>query len=167
MRRKELLDCISCSLADTRHNTAPFGGICVVMAGDFRQTLPVVPGAGRAQQVQHIMKKSALWGDVETLTFTQNMRAHRRLAQVRPRPPFRMHLHHSWLLTSLLPSASSLSSDAPPLSALPHHRPPFDWPTFLLEVGNGDLPIINPPTCFSVKMDERLLLQGGLPDLIA
>ena len=38
----------------------PFGGKFVI-TGDFRQTLPVVPHAGRAQIIRASLKKSPLW----------------------------------------------------------------------------------------------------------
>ena len=43
--------------------TLPYGGIVFVIMGDFRQTLPVIPKANRAQIVNATFKKSLLWGD--------------------------------------------------------------------------------------------------------
>ena len=34
----------------------PFGGLTVVLSGDWRQTLPVIPRANRAQIVQETLK---------------------------------------------------------------------------------------------------------------
>ena len=34
----------------------PFGGIVVCFSGDFRQTLPVIPGANRAEVVSSCLK---------------------------------------------------------------------------------------------------------------
>jgi hypothetical protein len=39
----------------------PFGGKIVIIAGDFRQTLPVMQRAGRAQIIGACLKKSPLW----------------------------------------------------------------------------------------------------------
>ena len=34
----------------------PFGGKVLVLSGDFRQCLPVIPGATRAETVSHCLK---------------------------------------------------------------------------------------------------------------
>ena len=54
-----------------------FGGITVMFAGDFRQTLPVVPGGSRVQIVNASLCKSRLWRHIEVLHLTQNMRLDR------------------------------------------------------------------------------------------
>ena len=38
-----------------------FGGIPFVLGGDFAQTLPVIPRAGRTTVVAAILQKSAIW----------------------------------------------------------------------------------------------------------
>ena len=45
------------------------------MAGDFRQTLPIIRRDTRADQVRSCVKSSYLWDHVETLFFSTNMRA--------------------------------------------------------------------------------------------
>ena len=52
----------------------PFGGKIIVLAGDFRQCLPVVPGANRAGIVKHCINHSNLWGNLTLLKLTKNMR---------------------------------------------------------------------------------------------
>ena len=44
------------------------------MAGDFRQCLPVVPGANRAQSVNACIKESNLWKYFKVHSLTENMR---------------------------------------------------------------------------------------------
>ena len=51
-----------------------FGGKTLLMAGDFRQTLPVVPRAGDAQIIASTVKRSPLWASVTTFRLTMNMR---------------------------------------------------------------------------------------------
>ncbi len=51
-----------------------FGGKVLILAGDFRQTLPVVPGANRPQIVKICINKSHLWRHFKVLSLTQNMR---------------------------------------------------------------------------------------------
>ncbi|GKV24803.1 hypothetical protein SLEP1_g34370 [Rubroshorea leprosula] len=52
----------------------PFGGIIVVLGGDFRQILPVVPYGGRQEIVKATINSSDLWDSYEVLTLTRNMR---------------------------------------------------------------------------------------------
>jgi hypothetical protein len=43
----------------------PFGGKVVVMSGDFRQVLPVVPRGSRAAIVSASLRRSKLWRDIK------------------------------------------------------------------------------------------------------
>ena len=52
----------------------PFGGKCVVMGGDFRQILPVIPRGSRGQIVDACINSSFLWEFCKVFTLTQNMR---------------------------------------------------------------------------------------------
>ena len=52
----------------------PFGGKIILLAGDFRQCLPVVPGANRAATVNHCINKSELWKHFKVFQLTENMR---------------------------------------------------------------------------------------------
>jgi hypothetical protein len=52
----------------------PFGGMTVVLGGDFRQTLPVVPKGRREQIVNASIKRSYLWNHFEIFKLTRNMR---------------------------------------------------------------------------------------------
>lgn len=52
----------------------PFAGKFVVLGGDFRQVLPVIHGAGRAEIVLASLNSSYLWKHVKVLTLTKNMR---------------------------------------------------------------------------------------------
>ena len=52
----------------------PFGGKILLLAGDFRQCLPVVPGANRAGTVDHCINQSHLWKNFQVLQLTKNMR---------------------------------------------------------------------------------------------
>ncbi|XP_057734374.1 uncharacterized protein LOC130949751 [Arachis stenosperma] len=52
----------------------PFGGKIIVLGGDFRQVLPVVPKASRAEIMMATINSSILWKHFEVLTLTKNMR---------------------------------------------------------------------------------------------
>ncbi len=59
-----------------------FGGKVVVMGGDFRQLLPVVPRGTRGQIVDASLKRFAiLWHSVKVRHLHENMRVQRLLAQ--------------------------------------------------------------------------------------
>jgi hypothetical protein len=53
----------------------PFAGIPMVLAGDFRQTLPIVPRGTRSDIVAACLKSSPLWPHLSQLHLTDNMRA--------------------------------------------------------------------------------------------
>ena len=70
-----LLEALDRSLRDLmgQHNK-PFGGKTLLLAGDFRQCLPVVKGANRAQTIGHCINKSHLWQHFKLLKLSVNMR---------------------------------------------------------------------------------------------
>jgi ATP-dependent DNA helicase PIF1 len=75
MLDRRLLEALDRSLRDLMNNqNKPFGGKTLLLAGDFRQCLPVVKGANRAQTTSHCINKSYLWQHFEILRLTENMR---------------------------------------------------------------------------------------------
>ena len=69
------LETLDRSLKDLMQNfEEPFGGKVILLAGDFRQCLPVVPGTNRAGTVSTCINKSRLWHHFEVLRLTENMR---------------------------------------------------------------------------------------------
>jgi ATP-dependent DNA helicase PIF1 len=57
----------------------PFGGRVVVLGGDFRQVLPVVPRGTRTQIVDQCINRSVLWSSVRSFRLTINMRVQQAL----------------------------------------------------------------------------------------
>jgi hypothetical protein len=51
-----------------------FGNVLILLAGDFRQTLPVLPRSTPADEINACLKYSAFWRHVKTLTLTTNKR---------------------------------------------------------------------------------------------
>ncbi|PLW41793.1 hypothetical protein PCANC_11501 [Puccinia coronata f. sp. avenae] len=49
MSHRHCVKAESRSLKELRDNTLPFGGLIMILGGDFRQTLPIVPGGGALQ----------------------------------------------------------------------------------------------------------------------
>lgn len=75
MAHKYLIEALDRGLQDIMKNEIPFGGKVIVFAGDFRQTLPIVKHASRAQIVNACFKRSRLWSnEVEIHHFVVNMR---------------------------------------------------------------------------------------------
>ncbi|CAN1725638.1 ATP-dependent DNA helicase PIF1 [Linum perenne] len=52
----------------------PFGGKTVLLGGDFRQTLPVVPNGGREDSINASLPRSYLWNYCTLLQLSINMR---------------------------------------------------------------------------------------------
>ena len=50
-----------------------FGGKIIVLGGDFRQVLPVVPHGLRASTIQNSIRLSPLWSIFKALKLTTNM----------------------------------------------------------------------------------------------
>ncbi|XP_015960692.1 uncharacterized protein LOC107484657 [Arachis duranensis] len=69
---RTLLD-IMVSVSD-RNKDLPFGGKVVVLGGDFRQVLPVIPKGSRVKIVMASINSSVLWKYCEVLRLSKNMR---------------------------------------------------------------------------------------------
>ena len=74
MGHRNIFECIDRSLQDVRRNNYPFGGMTVLLGGDWRQILPVIRHGSRAQIVAATLKNSFLWPSVTTMHLSQNMR---------------------------------------------------------------------------------------------
>jgi len=78
MAPKEALDAVDRLLRDLMNSPdLPFGGKILVMGGDFRQVLPVMPHCSREDVVSHSLKESPLWrgNKVKIIALRKNMRA--------------------------------------------------------------------------------------------
>ncbi|XP_074109302.1 uncharacterized protein LOC141534058 [Cotesia typhae] len=76
MAHKNGVEALNILLQDIRGCDRIMGGITVMLAGDFRQTLPIVPRGTRADEVKACIKSSILWPSVKVLSLTINMRVH-------------------------------------------------------------------------------------------
>lgn len=59
-------------------NNRVMGGVTVLLAGDFRQTLPVVPRGTRADEIKACIKLSYLWPVIQKISLKKNMRVNLR-----------------------------------------------------------------------------------------
>ena len=74
MGHKHIFECVDRSLRDIRQIDAPFGGLTVLLAGDWKQILPVVRHGGRPEIVEATLKRSYLWPKILPLQLSTNMR---------------------------------------------------------------------------------------------
>ncbi|KAA5612514.1 hypothetical protein F3H11_35275, partial [Pseudomonas aeruginosa] len=59
---------------DIKSNPNILGGMVVLLAGDFRQTLPVITKGTPADEINACLKASTLWVHVKTFSLSTNMR---------------------------------------------------------------------------------------------
>ena len=62
------------TLQDIRGQSLSFGGIPVLLCGDFRQILPVIKNGTQSNIVDASLKKSVLWSNVKTVHLRKNLR---------------------------------------------------------------------------------------------
>jgi len=78
MAHKNSLWGVDLTMKDIRDKDNMFGGVVVVLSGDFRQTLPVLPRSTPADELNACLKQSHLWRFVQKFSLTTNMRVHLR-----------------------------------------------------------------------------------------
>ena len=76
MAHKKALEALDRTLRDFRGNQRLMGGALILLAGDFRQILPVIPRSTPADELNACLKKSNLWRHVKKITLSTNMRVH-------------------------------------------------------------------------------------------
>ncbi|GBN34501.1 hypothetical protein AVEN_141351-1 [Araneus ventricosus] len=74
MAHKHSLEALDRTLKDIKNNDKLFGGTLLLLSGDFRQTLPVIPRSTYADEINACLKSSRLWRNVEKIQLTVNMR---------------------------------------------------------------------------------------------
>ncbi|PAA84583.1 hypothetical protein BOX15_Mlig017082g4 [Macrostomum lignano] len=75
MSHKLAFEALNLTLKDLRSNNQLMGGVTLLLSGDFRQTLPVIPRGTPADEINACLKSSHLWPSVEKLHLRTNMRA--------------------------------------------------------------------------------------------
>uniref|UniRef100_A0A0L8GMP7 ATP-dependent DNA helicase n=1 Tax=Octopus bimaculoides TaxID=37653 RepID=A0A0L8GMP7_OCTBM len=76
MDNKGALEALDRSLKDIRDSTTSIGGVTLLLSGDFRQNLPVIPKGSRVDEARACHKSSTLWPQLKTLSLSTKMLAH-------------------------------------------------------------------------------------------
>jgi ATP-dependent DNA helicase PIF1 len=76
MAHKKALEALDRTMRDLRGKNQVMGAAVVVLAGDFRQTLPVIQRGTPADELNACLKASFLWDSIEKRTLVTNMRVH-------------------------------------------------------------------------------------------
>ena len=75
MLDRYLLEALDRTLRDLMGQPdVPFGGKIIILSGDFRQCLPIVPGANRPGIISHAVNQSHLWSCFRVMELSVNMR---------------------------------------------------------------------------------------------
>ena len=74
MAHKYQMEALDRTLRDITDIDKPFGGKIMVLSGDFRQCLPVIPNASRAEIVNAALNRSFLWECFQVMQLHENMR---------------------------------------------------------------------------------------------
>jgi len=74
MQHRHCFEAIDRHLRDIRNCDSLFGGLPIVLGGDFAQIPPVVTHSSRADTVSASMRMSSIWESLDVLTLRQNMR---------------------------------------------------------------------------------------------
>lgn len=74
MQHRFCFEAVDRLMQDLHQNNLLFGGIPVVLGGDFAQILPVVKRGRRADIVGASLQRSYVWSRLEVLQLTENMR---------------------------------------------------------------------------------------------
>ncbi|GFV00214.1 ATP-dependent DNA helicase [Trichonephila clavipes] len=73
MSHRNAFHALDKTLQDLRGSATIMGGAAAVLAGDFRQTLPIVTCSTPADQINACLRNSYLWHHVEKFYLTTNM----------------------------------------------------------------------------------------------
>ncbi|GFT94782.1 ATP-dependent DNA helicase [Trichonephila clavipes] len=74
MSHKKALEALDRTLRDFRGNRRIFGGALILLSGDFRQTLPIIPRSTPTDELHACLKSSVLWRHLQKLTLKTNIR---------------------------------------------------------------------------------------------
>ena len=68
------IEALDRTLRDLKDTNKPFGGITLLMGGDFQQTLPIVPKGSCEDILDAMITRSYLWHEINVIHLHRNMR---------------------------------------------------------------------------------------------
>lgn len=74
MTNKKSLEALNRTMKDLKGNDKIFGNGIILLSGDFRQTLLIIPRSTPADEINACLKSSHLWKYVTKIQLTTNMR---------------------------------------------------------------------------------------------
>ncbi|GFX77454.1 ATP-dependent DNA helicase PIF1 [Trichonephila clavipes] len=189
MSHKKALEALDRTLRDFRGNRRIFGGALILLSGDFRQTLPIIPRSTPADELHACLKSSVLWRHLQKLTLKTNMRVQlqrdasagnfaKQLMDIEMGEWKLMNLHNvspcqqtSWLSTRAILAAKNI--DVNTINFTIQHGIPSETTTYksIDTVENQD-EVVNYPTEFLNSLDlpgmppHVLTLKIGVPIIL-
>ena len=74
MSHKAAIEALDRTMQDLRKTDKVIGGVPLLLSGDFRQTLPVIPKGSPADEIRACLKASYLWKRIKVFHLQTNMR---------------------------------------------------------------------------------------------
>ena len=71
---RKVYEALDFTFRDIMENDLDFGGKVIIMAGDFKQCLPVIPNGSRGQIIRSTLQRTTFWERVLLFSLTQSMR---------------------------------------------------------------------------------------------
>ncbi|GFV67731.1 ATP-dependent DNA helicase [Trichonephila clavipes] len=78
MPLKKAIEALNRTLQDLRDTTDIMERMIVLLAGDFRKTLPIIQRGTPADEIRACIKSSSFWAKAEKFSLKTNMRVHLR-----------------------------------------------------------------------------------------
>ncbi|EFP08202.1 hypothetical protein CRE_31575 [Caenorhabditis remanei] len=75
MTDKRIVEAVDTMLQQVKQLDVPFGGVLMIMGGDWRQILPIVEGVRGYGVARYTLKTSDLWKKMEKFVLSENQRA--------------------------------------------------------------------------------------------
>ena len=131
-----------------------FGGVTVLLGGDFRQILPVIPKGSRSEIVQSCINQSELWKHCKIFTLTRSMRVNEYTEN--GEIDTRKHDFNKWVLAvgdGTLPAKCKEGEDEPTWIDIPE--------TFLIKASDTPIEQIVAVTYpdFTIRQTDDMYLK--------
>ncbi|GFW17625.1 ATP-dependent DNA helicase [Trichonephila clavipes] len=166
MSHKKALEVLDRTLRDFRGNRRIFGGALILLSGDFRQTLPIIPRSTPADELHACLKSSVLWPNFCKITESIDELVQKVFPNIAQN-----YKNHQWLSTRAILAAKNI--DVNTINFTIQHGIPSETTTYksIDTVENQD-EVVNYPTEFLNSLDlpgmppHVLTLKIGVPIIL-